>query len=92
MLQIGPGLNPTHAGPIGHMVLMDKPNELRVGYIGQVDLISLMTPIHLKPEKNLNFPMCHSLFLFNLICSGVNFPVILNICMPPVVLRNFTGT
>ena len=28
------------AGLIGHMVLMDNPNELRVGYIGQVDLIS----------------------------------------------------
>ena len=25
---------------IGHMVVIDKPNELRVGYIGQVDLIS----------------------------------------------------
>ena len=36
----GPGVNPTHAGPIGHMVLMSKPKELRVEYIGQVDLIS----------------------------------------------------
>ena len=34
------GLNPTQAGPIGCVVLMDEPNELRVGYIGQVDLIS----------------------------------------------------
>ena len=32
-------MNPTHAGPIGHMVLMDKPKEHRVGNIGQVDLI-----------------------------------------------------
>ena len=33
-------MNSTHAGPIGCMVLMDEPKELRVGYIGQVDLIS----------------------------------------------------
>ena len=32
-------MNFTHAGSIGHMVLMDRPNELRVGNIGQVDLI-----------------------------------------------------
>ena len=33
-------MNPTFTGPIGCMVLMDEPSELRVGYIGQVDLIS----------------------------------------------------
>ena len=30
---------PTCAGLLECMVLMDKPNELRVGYLGQVDLI-----------------------------------------------------
>ena len=34
----------------------------------------------------------HSIFLFNLICSGVNFPVILNRCMLPAFLHNYTGT
>ena len=34
----------------------------------------------------------HSIFHFNLTCSGANFPVILNKCMFPVVLHNFTGT
>ena len=34
----------------------------------------------------------HSIFLFNLTCSGVNFPVILNKCMLPAVLHNFAGT
>ena len=33
-----------------------------------------------------------SIFPFNLICSGVNFPVILNRCMLSVVPHNFTGT
>ena len=33
-------MNPIHTGPIGCKVLMDEPNELRVEYIGQVDLIS----------------------------------------------------
>ena len=36
----GPELNPTPAGSIGHMVLTGRPKELRVEYIGQVDLIS----------------------------------------------------
>ena len=30
-----------------------------------------------------------SIFLYNLVCSGVNFPVILNRCMLPAVLHNF---
>ena len=34
----------------------------------------------------------HSIFHFNFICSGVNFPVNLNRCMPPAILHNFTGT
>ena len=34
----------------------------------------------------------HSIFLFNLGCLGVNFPVILNRCMLHTVLHNFTGT
>ena len=32
-----------------------------------------------------------SIFHFNLIFSGVNFPVILNKCMLPAVLHYFTG-
>ena len=39
-----------------------------------------------------NSIMSQSIFLFNSICSGVNFPVILNRCMLPIVLHNFTGT
>ena len=39
-----------------------------------------------------NFIMSHSMFLFNLICSEVNFHVILNRCMLSAVLHNFTGT
>ena len=33
----------------------------------------------------------HSMFPFNLTCSGINFPVILNKCMLPAVSHNFTG-
>ena len=33
----------------------------------------------------------HNIFFFNLMCSGINFPVILNKCMLPAVLHNFTG-
>ena len=33
----------------------------------------------------------HSIFFFNLTCSGINFPVISNKCMLPAVLHNFTG-
>ena len=33
-------MNPTHTDSIGCMVLMGEPKELRVEYIGQVDLIS----------------------------------------------------
>ena len=32
--------------------------------------------------------MSDNIFLFNSICSGVNFPVILNRCMLPAVLHN----
>ena len=38
-----------------------------------------------------NSIMSHSLFLYNLTCSGVTFPVILNKCMLPTVLHNLTG-
>ena len=31
--------------------------------------------------------MSHSIFLFNLMCSGINFSVILNKCMLPAVLH-----
>ena len=34
----------------------------------------------------------HNIFLFNLMCSGTKFPVILNKCMFPAVLHNFTGS
>ena len=34
----------------------------------------------------------HSNFLFNIICSEVNFPVILNGCILPTVMYNFTST
>ena len=34
----------------------------------------------------------HSIFLFNLICLGGNFPVIVNKCMLSAILHNFTGT
>ena len=36
-----------------------------------------------------NYRTSQSIFLFNLKCSGVNFPIILNRCMIPVVLHNF---
>ena len=44
----GPGTKPTPAVSIGHMVLLSGPKKLRTVYIGQADLISQMTPIHLK--------------------------------------------
>ena len=34
----------------------------------------------------------HSIFLFNVTCSGPNFLAILNKCMLLAVLDNFTGT
>ena len=33
----------------------------------------------------------HNIFFFKLRCSGINFPVILNKCMAPAVLHNYTG-
>ena len=33
---------------MGHMALAGRPKKLRAVYIGQADLISQMTPIHLK--------------------------------------------
>ena len=33
-----------------------------------------------------------SIFFFNLICPGINFPVCFNKCMFPVILHNFAGT
>ena len=38
-----------------------------------------------------NFITSQSIFLFNLTFPGVNFPVILDRCMLPAVLHNFTG-
>ena len=38
-----------------------------------------------------NSMISHNMFLFNLTCSGVNFPVILNKCLLSAVLHNFTG-
>ena len=35
--------------------------------------------------------MTHNMFLFNLMCSGMNFPVILNNYMLPAVLHVLTG-
>ena len=34
----------------------------------------------------------HNIYLFNLMCSGNNFPAILNKCMLPADLYSFTGT
>ena len=45
---------------------MDKPKELRVKYIGQVDLISLMTPIHLKTWEKPEFPNVSQEYLSNI--------------------------
>ena len=53
--------------------------------------ILLPFQVILTPFQSNSIPS-HSIFLINLICSGVNFPVILNSCMLPVVLHNFTGT
>ena len=35
---------------------MGEPKEIREEYIGQVDLISWMTPIHLKTWEKPEFP------------------------------------
>ena len=34
--------------------------------------------------------MSYNLFLFKLMCSGISFPVLLNVCILPAGLHNFT--
>ena len=44
----------------------------------------------LTPFQSISI-ISHNICLFNLKCSGNKLPVIWNKCMPPTVLKNFTG-
>ena len=87
--------------PCFSIIWKGKGSHFTMHLILNLSLSSIMTEVHrfilllfkvILTSFQSNSITSHSIFLLNLICSGVNFPVILNRCMLPAVLHNFTGT
>ena len=73
----------------------DNPSNLNLSLSGIVTdagrFILFPFKVTLTSFQSISIMSPH-IFLFNVTCSGINFPVILSKCMHPAVLHNFTGT